>query len=80
MNWLAIWWWLILIPVVPVGIWMLARRWRHPQPVRKGTALAFMYYQALFEPAVEHVIEYQQSGDLILQTNSEPEPEPPSDH
>lgn len=79
MDWLAVWWWLILVPVVPVGIWMLIRVGRNPKPVRRGTALAFMHYHALFEPAVEHVIEFQQSGDLILQTNSEPEPETPAD-
>lgn len=32
-----------------------------------------MSFQALFEPAIEHAIEYQRSGDLTIQTTSEPD-------
>lgn len=45
-------------------------------PTKKGVAGALMTYQALFEPAVEHVIEYQRSGDLTIQTSDEPGPDP----
>jgi hypothetical protein len=44
-------------------------------PTRKSVAGAMMTYQALFEPAVEHVIEYQQTGDLTIQTSGEPGPD-----
>lgn len=42
-------------------------------PTRKSVGGAMMSFQALFEPAIEHVIEYQRSGDLTIQTTSEPD-------
>jgi hypothetical protein len=45
-------------------------------PTKKSVATAMMTYQALFEPAVEHVIEYQRSGDLTIQTSDEPSLDP----
>src|SRR3970282_1609299 len=37
-------------------------------PTKKSVGGAMMNFQALFEPAIEHVIEYQRSGDLTIQT------------
>lgn len=44
-------------------------------PTKKSMGGAMMNFQALFEPAVEHVIEYQRSGDLTIQTTGEPDPD-----
>lgn len=45
-----------------------------PAPLtKKSVGGAMMTFQALFEPAVEHVIEYQRSGDLTIQTTGEPD-------
>jgi hypothetical protein len=81
MSWLADWWWAVMIPVALYGFHRLAVRledrgliyYRKP----RGTALALMNYQRLFEPSVEHVIEYQRSGDLTIQTSGEPGPPSP---
>lgn len=80
MEWLGDWWWLALIPAAVYGLHRLACvledrgliYYRNPSP--RGTALALMNYHSLFEPAVAHVIEYQRSGDLTIQTSSEPGP------
>jgi hypothetical protein len=85
MEWLGDWWWLTLLPAVLYGLHRVACvledrgliHYRHPST--RGTAIALMNYQRLFEPAVEHVIEYQRSGDLTIQTSSEPVPEPATD-
>ncbi|MGQ0848764.1 MAG: hypothetical protein ACT4OP_06550 [Actinomycetota bacterium] len=42
------------------------------RPTKRGFGMALMGYHALFEPAVEHVIEYQRAGDLTIQTSDEP--------
>jgi hypothetical protein len=83
MSWLADWWWALIIPVALFGLHRLAL-WLeakgliyYRKPPARGTALALMSYQRLFEPSVEHVIEYQRSGDLTIQTSGEPEPPPP---
>ena len=80
MEWLGDWWWLALLPAALYGLHRVACavedrgliHYRYPSP--RGTALALMNYHSLFEPAVEHVIEYQRSGDLTIQTSSEPGP------
>jgi hypothetical protein len=80
MEWLEDWWWLAVIAAALYGLHRLACaledrgfiNYRHPSP--RGTALALMNYHSLFEPAVAHVVEYQRSGDLTLQTSSEPGP------
>jgi len=81
MEWLGDWWWLAVIPAAVYGLHRLACaledhgliNYRYPSA--RGTAIALLNYQRLFEPAVEHVIEYQRSGDLTIQTSSEPGPE-----
>jgi hypothetical protein len=45
------------------------------RPTKKSVGGAMMTFQAFFEPAVEHVIEYQRSGDLTIQTTGEPDPD-----
>ena len=80
MERLGDWWWLAVIPAAIFGLHRVACaledrgfiHYRFPSP--RGTALALMNYHSLFEPAVEHVIEYQRSGDLTIQTSSEPGP------
>jgi hypothetical protein len=45
-------------------------------PTKKAVGTAMMTFHSLFEPAVEHVIEYERSGDLTIQTSGEPDPDP----
>ncbi|HUO45793.1 MAG TPA: hypothetical protein VM470_03055 [Acidimicrobiia bacterium] len=84
MQLLADRWWLLLIPLLALGVHVLATRLEdkgliyYRRPPAKGVATAMMNYQRIFEPSVEHVIEYQQSGDLTIQTSSEPGPPQPT--
>ncbi|HUO46201.1 MAG TPA: hypothetical protein VM470_05165 [Acidimicrobiia bacterium] len=84
MQLLADWWSLLLVPLLAVGVHVLGTKLEdkgiiyYRRPPAKGVATAMMNYQRIFEPAVEHVIEYQQSGDLTFQTSSEPEPPQPT--
>lgn len=43
-------------------------------PTKKSLGGAMMTFHSIYEPAVEHVIEYQRSGDLTIQTSGEPDP------
>ena len=44
-------------------------------PTKKSLGGAMMTFHSIYEPAVEHVIEYQRSGDLTIQTSGEPDPD-----
>ena len=83
-DWLSDWWWLLLLPALAIGLHLLAAELErrgliyYRNPPSRGIGMAMMTYHLLFEPAVEHVIEYQRSGDLTIQTSAEPGPTPPT--
>jgi hypothetical protein len=47
------------------------------RPSKNRARLGLMTFHALFEPEIEHVIEFEQTADLIIYAEtSEPLPEP----
>lgn len=84
------WYWFLALALIVVGVigfalHRLIRRlgeaglvdYLPVAPSKRAAGTALLTYQALFEPAVEHVIEYQRSGGLTAQTSGEPGPQPP---
>ncbi|MGH8928376.1 MAG: hypothetical protein ACRDWH_08500 [Acidimicrobiia bacterium] len=43
-------------------------------PTKKSVGMAMMNFGVIYEPALEHVIEFEQSGDLKGQALDEPFP------
>ena len=70
-----------------IGLHLLVRRLGDqglidyvPQsPTRKSTGSAMLNFGVIYDPSLEHVIEFEQSGDLVAQGSSEPFP-PGPDH
>ena len=55
-------------------------------PTRKSMGSAMLNFGVIYDPSLEHVIEFEQSGDLVARGSSEPfppghdqEPEPGPD-
>jgi hypothetical protein len=47
------------------------------RPSKKRARVGLMTFHALFQPEIEHVIEFEQAADLIIYAEtSEPLPEP----
>ena len=46
-------------------------------PSRKSVGSAMMNFGVIYDPSLEHVIEFEQSGDLTSQGSSEPFPPDP---
>lgn len=44
---------------------------------KKSVGRAMMNFGVIYDPSLEHVIEFEQSGDLIAQGSSEPLPPDP---
>ena len=83
---------LFALVLVGFGIHMLVRRLGDqglvdyiPQspskksPSKKSVGSAMMNFGVIYDPSLEHVIEFEQSGDLIAQGSSEPFPPDPDD-
>jgi hypothetical protein len=63
--------------------WMDRRGWifygsESSSPIGARSAMALMEFETLFNPAIEHVLEYRRHGDQWIQVTSgdDPEPEP----
>ena len=49
-------------------------------PTKKSMGSAMLNFGVIYDPSLEHVIEFEQSGDLVAQGSSEPLlPEPDQD-
>jgi hypothetical protein len=76
---------LIALGLAGVGLHLVVRRLGDqglvdyiPQsPNRKSVGSAMMNFGVIYDPSLEHVIEFEQSGDLIAQGSSEPFPPDP---
>ena len=79
------WFWFLPIALLALGLagfglHMLVRRLGDqglvdyiPQaPSKKSVGSAMMNFGVIYDPSLEHVIEFEQSGDLIAQGSSEP--------
>lgn len=58
--------------------WMSRRGWifyggETPAPIGSRSAMALMEFESLFNPPIEHVLEYRRHGDLWVQEESEPD-------
>ena len=87
------WYWflpvaLLALGLAGAGVHMLVRRLGDeglvdyiPQsPTKKSAGTAMMNFGVIYDPSLEHVIEFEQSGDLIAQKSSEPAlPDPDQD-
>jgi len=70
-----------------IGLHLLVRRLGDqglidyiPQsPTKKSMGSAMLNFGVIYDPSLEHVIEFEQSGDLVAQGSSEPRP-PGLDH
>lgn len=67
---------LIAYTVRRVLRWMGHRGWifygRQPtRPIGSRSAMALLEFETLFNPAVEHVLEYRRHGDLWVQESGE---------
>jgi hypothetical protein len=84
------WFWflpiaLFALALVGFGIHMLVRRLGDqgmvdyiPQtPSKKSVGSAMINFGVIYDPSLEHVIEFEQSGDLVAQGSSEPLPPTP---
>jgi hypothetical protein len=84
------WYWflpvaLLALGLAGAGVHMLVRRLGDeglvdyiPQsPTKKSAGTAMMNFGVIYDPSLEHVIEFEQSGDLIAQKSSEPAPPDP---
>jgi len=79
---------LVAIGLAGAGIHFLVRRLGDqglvdyiPQsPTKKSMGTAMMNFGVIYDPSLEHVIEFEQSGDLKAQGSGEPlRPDPPRD-
>jgi hypothetical protein len=55
--------------------WMGRRGWifygdEHSAPLGSRSAMALMEFETIFNPPIEHVIEYRRHGDLWVQESS----------
>ena len=84
------WYWflpvaLLALGLAGAGVHMLVRRLGDeglvdyiPQsPTKKSAGTAMMNFGVIYDPSLEHVIEFEQSGDLIGQKSGEPAPPDP---
>ena len=84
------WYWFLPIALVALGLGgfglhMLVRRLGDqglvdyiPQsPTKKSVGSAIMNFGVIYDPSLEHVIEFEQSGDLVAQGSGEPLPPDP---
>ena len=86
--------WYVFLPIALVvlglagfGLHLLVRRLGDeglvdyiPQsPTKRSVGSAMMNFGVIYDPSLEHVIEFEQSGDLAAQGSSEPFP-PDPDH
>ena len=84
------WYWFLPIALLALGLagfglHMLVRRLGDqglvdyiPQaPSKKSVGSAMMNFGVIYDPSLEHVIEFEQSGDLVAQGSSEPLPPDP---
>jgi hypothetical protein len=84
--------WYVFLPIavfalvlVGFGIHMLVRRLGDqglvdyiPQsPSKKSVGSAMINFGVIYDPSLEHVIEFEQSGDLVAQGSGEPFPPDP---
>ena len=77
---------LIAIGVAGTGIHLLVRRLGDqglvdyiPQsPSKKSVGTAMMNFGVIYDPSLEHVIEFEQSGDLKSQGSGQPLPPDPA--
>lgn len=46
-------------------------------PTKRSVGSAMMNFGVIYDPSLEHVIEFEQSGDLVAQGSSEPFPPDP---
>ena len=87
------WYWFLAIALVAVGlagfgIHVLVRRLGDqglvdyiPQsPKKKAIGSAMMNFGVIYDPSLEHVIEFEQSGNLVAQGSGEPLPPDPAPH
>jgi hypothetical protein len=91
---LMAWYWFLpialgVVGVAGIGVHLLVRRLGDeglidyiPQsPTKKTVGSAMLNFGVIYDPSLEHVIEFEQSGDLTAQGSSEPfppEPDPSS--
>ena len=85
------WYWFLPIALLALGLGglglhMLVRRlgdqglvdYMPRSPSKKSVGSAMMNFGVIYDPSLEHVIEFEQSGDLIAQGSSEPFPPDPN--
>ena len=81
------WFWflpvaLLVLALAGIGIHLVVRRLGDqglvdyiPQsPSKKSVGSAMINFGVIYDPSLEHVIEFEQSGDLVAQASSEPLP------
>ena len=69
-----------------IGLHLLVRRlgdqglidYMPQSPTRRSMGSAMLNFGVIYDPSLEHVIEFEQSGDLIAQGSSEPFPPEPN--
>lgn len=79
------WYWflpiaLLVLGLAGVGLHLLVRRLGDqglvdyiPQPPNKrAVGSAILNFGVIYDPSLEHVIEFEQSGDLVAQGSGEP--------
>jgi hypothetical protein len=84
------WFWFLPVALLALGLagfglHMLVRRLGDqglvdyiPQaPSKKSVGSAMINFGVIYDPSLEHVIEFEQSGDLVAQGSSEPLPPDP---
>lgn len=79
--------WYLFLPIAlgvaslaGIGLHLLVRRMGDqglidyiPQsPTKKSMGSAMLNFGVIYDPSLEHVIEFEQSGDLVAQGSSEP--------
>lgn len=86
------WYWFLpialgVLGLAGIGLHLLVRRLGDqglidyvPQsPTKKSMGSAMLNFGVIYDPSLEHVIEFEQSRDLVAQGSSEPLP-PQPDH
>ncbi|HKY47357.1 MAG TPA: hypothetical protein VJQ79_05160 [Acidimicrobiia bacterium] len=79
------WYWflpvaLLVLGLAGVGIHLLVRRlgdeglvdYIPRSPSKKAVGSAMINFGVIYDPSLEHVIEFEQSGDLVAQGSGEP--------